>query len=300
MNNAAAALIFTGQGGQHAGMGKNLYDVSSDFKKMIDDASNILDLDFASLFFYSSEQELSDTLHSQLATFVYEAGIYEMIKARGLLKDVEFVVGHSIGEYAALYAADSLTFENALKLINTRAKLCNEVNKKNPASLMAVIGCTEEEIKSIFDNNRVFPAIINSPTQLVVAGLIADLEKTKEYVADKFSKRCIMLNVSGGYHSPLMQEAFENFKDPLNNTLINDAKIELIGNTTATTMWRADDIFDELRYQLIEPVKWFESMELLYDQEDIRNYIEIGPKPVLAKLIKMTHPDVNVITVSGE
>ena len=110
----------------------------------------------------------------------------------------------------------------------------------------------------------------------------------------------------GDYLDPYPQEgitqrqAFENFKEPLNNTLINDAKIELIGNTTATTLWRADDIFDELRYQLIEPVKWFESMELLYDQEDIHNYIEIGPKPVLAKLIKMTHSDVNVITVSGE
>ncbi|MBR6331689.1 MAG: ACP S-malonyltransferase [Dehalococcoidales bacterium] len=298
MNNAASALIFTGQGGQYTGMGKTLYETSPEFKMMVDSASSISGRDIAALLFSAGEDELRDPLNSQLVTFVYEVGIFELMKAKELLKDVELMAGHSIGEYAALYAADCVTYENALKLILKRSELCKAVNEKAPAAMLTVLGANENELNETFKTCEVYPALINSPSQVVISGLKDNISKAKEHLASEYKKRSIILNVAGGYHTPLMQDAFDDYKEILNNTLFTNGKYQVIANTTASPIWRSDDIFDELRYQLIEPVKWHDSMEYLYTKEDIRYFVEIGPKPVLLKMFKDIHDDIHILTVS--
>jgi len=285
------AFLFSGQGSQYVGMVKDLAEGSQFAADMVQMADSVLDRKLSDICFEGPLELLKETRNTQPAIFLHSAIVFNLLRDR-LIPDC--VAGHSVGEYAALYAAGVLKFEDALKLVALRGELMFRAGETLPGTMFAVIGLddikAEEIAKELTLNgngNVVVPANYNSPGQLVVSGSAEYLRENAKLFKEAGAKMVTELVVSGAFHSPLMLPAKEELEKAIENAKFNDANIPVYSNVYAKALTGASDIKKALIEQLTSPVKWTQSL-IAMNADGADEFYELGPGKVLQGLVKRT------------
>ncbi|MFA5451456.1 MAG: ACP S-malonyltransferase, partial [Dehalococcoidales bacterium] len=242
-------------------------------------------------------EELTRTCNVQPALLATSIAILRAAEEAEALPEANYVAGHSLGEYSALVACGAMEFEDALKLVVTRASLMEEAGRANPGGMFALIGADRELAEKVCAVTGMEISNLNSPQQVVISGP-ADILQTASATATSLGvRKVIPLKVSGAFHSTLMQPAAEGLKKALAGIKIKNALVPLVANATAGPITSADDIRHELEVQLLKPVLWQPSVEYM-SKHGVTSFIEIGPGNVLTGLVKRIIPDAILFNVS--
>ncbi len=296
------SVIFPGQGSQTVGMGKKLYNDFKYVKELFVKADDILNMSISKIILEGPNDLLNDTENTQPAIFLVSQSIYEVIKKETKydLSNVKYFAGHSLGEYSALCASGSLTFDQAIKLLKVRGKAMQSAVPKGKGGMLAVLGVNIEKVSNLINENtgkyKCFIANDNSNGQIVLSGLNEDIDK---FIIDlkKNNIKNIKLPVSAPFHCKLMNPATNVMKSEIEKTIFNDPTHQIISNVTAKETKDSNEIKSLLIKQIENPVKWRESVIYMIDNK-IRKFIEIGPGKVLSGLIRRIDKSVDCITVN--
>jgi len=284
------AYVFPGQGAQFVGMGKDLYDQSPLAKEYFEKANDILGYRITDIMFEGTPEDLKQTKVTQPAVF-----LHSVISALVLGEDFkpEMTAGHSLGEFSALVAAGALSFEDGLKLVYARAMAMQKACEKEPSTMAAVLGLSDEAVEegcaSITDA-VVVPANYNCPGQLVISGSIEGIDKACEILKEKGAKRALKLPVGGAFHSPLMQPASEELQAAINATIFSTPVCPVYQNVNAKPQTEAAVIKQNLISQLTSPVRWTQTVQNMVADGAVE-FFELGPGDVLKGLIKKISPE---------
>ncbi len=282
------AWVFPGQGSQAVGMGTDLID-NAIAKEKFAKAEQILGWSVVERC-QSNEEELSQTVYTQPCLYVIESILTDLLKQQGQVPD--YVAGHSLGEYSALYAAGVFDFATGLELVKRRSQLMNEAQGGKMAALMKF---DHEQLTQVIKNTPdVVLANDNSKEQAVISGTPTAVDSV---LAQVKAKRTVPLKVSGAFHSPLMAEAAQQFEDILQASFFSDAQMPVFSNVDPTPETDAQILKQRLSEQMTGSVRWREIM-LALPQVNIQNVWEVGPGKVLAGLIKRTCPHLTVKNLS--
>ncbi len=293
------SLVFSGQGSQFPGMGKELYESKADIKEMMDSANDILGFDILDIMFNGTAEQLMQTKVTQPAIFIHSiAAIRTIENARS-----EMVAGHSLGEFSALVGNGVLSFENGLKLVYERALAMQEACGETPSTMAAIIGLEDSVIETICEtvsseNHIVVPANYNCPGQLVISGHTKAVEQACEVLKEKGAKRTVMLAVNGAFHSPLMQGAQDRLEEAIRNTQFNVPNVPIYQNYTSQAVTNVEEIKENLVHQLTAPVHWARIIENMI-ADNCSVFVETGPGKVLQGLIKKINDSVEVSSLSN-
>jgi len=278
------AYVFPGQGAQFVGMGKDLYENSELAKELFEKANEILGFRITDLMFDGTDEDLRQTNVTQPAIF-----LHSVILAKTLGNDFkpEMVAGHSLGEFSALVANGTLSFEDGLKLVAKRADAMQEACEIEPSTMAAVLGMEDNKVEEICASidDVVVPANYNTNGQIVISGSITGIDKAIEKLTEAGAKRAIKLNVGGAFHSPLMEPAREKLASAIENTNFNKPICPVYQNVTAKPTTDVSEIKNNLVAQLTAPVKWTQIMKNML-ADGATSYTEVGPGKVLQGLLK--------------
>ena len=281
------AFIFSGQGSQYIGMGKELYDNIPSCKKIYDKANEVLGFDLKELIFNGDKEELNITENTQPAILTTSIAILQAIKDKGINPDI--VAGLSLGEYSALVASEALDFETAVSLVKKRGRFMQEAVPQGVGSMVAVIGLYENKIKEVLkiasEKGIVEIANYNTNSQIVIGGEREAVEFASELLKECGARRVIPLKVSGPFHTSLLNEASIKLKNEFENIHFNDPKIKIITNVTADFIENGNEIKELLINQVKSSVRWSETIEKMLD-EGIDTFIEIGPLKTLSSFVR--------------
>jgi [acyl-carrier-protein] S-malonyltransferase len=277
------AYVFPGQGAQYTGMGKDLYENSALAKDLFEKANEILGFRITDIMFEGTAEELKETKVTQPAVF-----LHSVILAKTLGADFkpEMVAGHSLGEFSALVANGSLSFEDGLKLVSKRALAMQKACEIKPSTMAAVLGLADnvvEEVCASIDG-IVVAANYNCPGQLVISGETSAVEKACEAMKAAGAKRALLLPVGGAFHSPMMEPAREELAAAIEATMFSTPVCPVYQNVTATAVSDPNAIKKNLITQLTAPVKWTQSVQQMI-KDGATLFTEVGPGKVLAGLI---------------
>jgi [acyl-carrier-protein] S-malonyltransferase len=277
------AYVFPGQGAQFTGMGKDLYENSALARDLFEKANLILGFRITDIMFEGTAEELKETKVTQPAVF-----LHSVILAKTLGADFkpEMVAGHSLGEFSALVANGSLSFEDGLKLVSQRALAMQKACELKPSTMAAVLGLADtivEEVCASIDG-IVVAANYNCPGQLVISGETSAVEKACEAMKAAGAKRALPLPVGGAFHSPMMEPAREELAAAIEATTFSTPICPVYQNVTATAVSDANEIKKNLITQLTAPVKWTQSVQQMI-KDGASLFTEVGPGKVLAGLI---------------
>jgi [acyl-carrier-protein] S-malonyltransferase len=280
-------FLFPGQGSQFVGMGKDLYNRFSVVKNLFEEINKKLGIDVINVMFNGPEIKLRNTLYTQLAVFLHSIAVDILLKEEGITADC--VAGHSLGEYTAIVSAEGLSFEEGLRLVYYRAKIMAENNNDKPGKMIAVIGLGYDEIKKVCDEVSSSGKVVNianynTQTQIVVSGENKAVDSVCDKLLKKGAKKIVPLTVSGAFHSYLMLDAQKKFVEYINRKKLNDTKIPIVLNTTATITQNKDEIKKEMESHMISTVRWYDSVKKMLEF-GIDTFIEIGPGKVLKGLL---------------
>lgn len=281
------AFIFSGQGSQYIGMGKELYDNIPSCKKIYDKANEVLGFDLKELIFNGDKEELNITENTQPAILTTSIAILQAIKDKGINPDI--VAGLSLGEYSALVASEALDFETAVSLVKKRGRFMQEAVPQGVGSMVAVIGLDENKIKEVLkiasEKGIGEIANYNTNSQIVIGGEREAVEFASELLKECGARRVIPLKVSGPFHTSLLNEASIKLKNEFENIHFNDPKIKIITNVTADFIENGNEIKELLINQVKSSVRWSETIEKMLD-EGIDTFIEIGPLKTLSSFVR--------------
>jgi len=277
-------LLFPGQGSQFVGMGKDFYDNSPKAKEMFEIASDAIKTDFKKLMFEEND-DINKTEYTQPAILLYSAVAYELFKNTDF--EYAFSLGHSLGEFSALYSAGALDLADAVKLVHERGKLMNAAFSDKAGSMMVVLGLDDETIENICRDSglKVWPANYNSDGQLVLAGLRDDLEKLEGILKEKGAKRVMLLNMSVASHCPLLESAAAPLKDLLEEYLKEEFK-PVVSNVSAKAYTKKSEALELLPVQLTKPVLYKQSIKNYENDADL--FVELGGKVLMGINRKIT------------
>ncbi|WP_296622689.1 ACP S-malonyltransferase [Marivirga sp.] len=290
------AYVFPGQGAQYPGMGKELYENNADAKKLFDQANEILGFDITKIMFEGTAEELKETKVTQPAVFLHSvinALVHPDFKP-------EMVAGHSLGEFSALVANGTLSFEDGLKLVYKRALAMQKACEINPSTMAAVLGLDDDVVEKIcheINEEVVVPANYNCPGQLVISGSNKGIEIACEKMKEAGAKRALPLPVGGAFHSPLMEPAREELAQAIKETQFNEPKCPVYQNVNAQGSIDVEAIKENLISQLTSPVKWTQSVHQMV-QDGASVFIESGPGKVLQGLVKKINKESEVAQLS--
>jgi [acyl-carrier-protein] S-malonyltransferase len=295
--SAKTAYVFPGQGVQSVGMGLDLYQNFPAAQAVFEQADRALGFAISELCFGGPEDELTQTVNAQPAIVTVSFACFEAVRSlNGGLPPAAFVAGHSLGEYTALAAAGVLDFEHAVYLSRERGRLMHEAGQINPGSMAAIIGLDEAPLAEVCRQTGTSVANINCPGQIVISGAKDRLAGTVELAKEKGATRAIPLQVSGAFHTALMQPAVDGMAKIIVTLDFKDPSVPIIGNTTAQPLTTALAVKEELLAQLCHCVRWQSSVEYML-KDGVSNFIEIGPGRVLAGLIRRIDRGVNIINI---
>ncbi|CAM3383659.1 ACP S-malonyltransferase [Streptococcus pluranimalium] len=279
------AFLFAGQGAQTLGMARDLYEHFDIVKATFEQASQILGYDIRRLI-DEDQDKLNQTRFTQPAILTTSVAIYKLLIEKGISPDI--VAGLSLGEYSALVAAGALDFETALQLVAKRGQLMEEAAPAGSGKMVAImnaeVSVIESACQSASDLGVVSPANYNTPQQIVIGGEVTAVDKAVDILKETGVKRMIPLQVSGPFHTALLEQASQGLAEVLEEVTFNDFELPLVGNTEATIM-KKKDIKSLLARQVMEPVRFYESIAEI-QAFGVDRVIEVGPGKVLSGFIK--------------
>jgi len=289
------ACMFPGQGSQSIGMLKSLSESDALIQEIFQTAQNVLGIDYWDMVQNGPETALNDTLNTQVVMLIVDVALYRYLRQHGM-PQAEMMAGHSLGEYAALVCADSISFEDALKLVKKRAQLMQQAVQGVDGAMAAIIGLTDEDVRKICDkiaashpNMVISPANFNAQGQVVIAGHKVLVEQAIAEFEQMGARMAKMIPVSVPCHCDLMKPAAAEFLNELAQYHFKKPACKVISNVDLSVYESADDIRRLLAEQLYKPVRWTDTLALFVD-EGIEACIECGPGKVLSGLAKRTVP----------
>ncbi len=289
------AFCFPGQGSLEVGMGRELAAIVPEALEIFDRGSEASGLDLRRLCFEGSEEELVETEVQQPALVATSLAVFAAIRARGIKPD--FVVGHSVGEFAALAAGGALRVEEAIGLVRERGLAMAEAARRNPGSMAAILGLEDEKVERICRRIlNVWPANYNCPGQIVVSGENLAVSEACEIAEQEGARRAVKLRVSGAFHSPLVARAADRLRPALERVKVTEPTAPFMSTVTAR-LENAKRIAPLLVEQLTAPVRFTQAAQALV-REGVHTFVEVGPGNVLSGLVKRIDRNAKTISVS--
>ena len=290
------AFLFPGQGSQSVGMGKDLYENYESAKTVFDTADSVLNKSISTICFEGPEEDLKQTVNTQPAIVTMSIAAMKALTSQIDIKP-DYVAGHSLGEYCAMYTAGVMSLENTLKSIQKRADL---MGATKGGSMAAVLNASEEQLKAgLAEGSKVGyvdVANYNSPAQVVITGDENAVKAAGDYMLANGVRRVVPLAVSGAFHSKFMENAGHEFASFISNVELNDASIPVITNVDAEPTTNSSDFREKMPKQIYSSVHWTQTIEKMVS-DGVEIFIEIGPGKVLAGLNKKIAPDAVVYNV---
>jgi [acyl-carrier-protein] S-malonyltransferase len=293
------AHVFPGQGAQSVGMGRDLCDNFDSARTVFKQADEALGFPLSRLCFEGPEDELQKTVNAQPA--LVTASLACLKATQDVLGDNEllppaFVAGHSLGEYTALAAAGVLDFATTVYLARERGRLMHEAGLKNPGGMVAIIGLAEDALSDVCSEADACIANYNCPGQLVISGARESLARAVDLAQARGAYRTIPLQVSGAFHTSLMQPAVDGMTEIVAALSFRDPVVPIIANTTARPLTTGEAVKEELLRQLCHGVQWQRSVEYMVD-DGVSTFVEIGPGRVLSGLIKRINKGAKTLNI---
>lgn len=278
------AYIFPGQGAQFTGMGLDLYEKSSIAQKLFEKANALLGFSITDIMFEGSAEDLKQTKVTQPAVFLHSV---ILAKTLGDQFKPDMVAGHSLGEFSALVANGTLSFEDGLKLVSQRALAMQKACELQPSTMAAVLGLEDAIVEQICAKTEgiVVAANYNCPGQLVISGDLNAINRACEAMKEAGAKRALVLPVGGAFHSPLMEPAREQLAAAIENTHFSKPNCPIYQNVTASAIRNQNEIKANLISQLTAPVRWTQSVQQMIT-DGATLFTEVGPGNVLQGLVK--------------
>lgn len=293
------AFVFPGQGSQFPGMGKGHYENSAFAKKIFEQANEMLGFRISDIMFNGTEEDLKQTNVTQPAIFLHSIIAFKSIEN----SKPDMVAGHSLGEFSALVANGTLSFEDALNLVYIRAQAMQKACKMNPSTMAAVLALADEKVEEICASIQketgevVAPANYNCPGQVVISGSVKGIEIACKRMKAAGAKRAILLPVSGAFHSSLMAPAKEELKVAIEATDFHSPVCSICQNAIGKPVIDKDEVKKNLIEQLTAPVRWSQSVQAMIENGATK-FTEIGPGKVLTGLILKINKEMIVENIS--
>ena len=289
------AFVFPGQGSQFVGMGKNLYETNATAKAMFEKANEILGFNISDIMFTGTDEQLKQTNVTQPAIFIHSVIAYLTIPAENAVVP-DMVAGHSLGEFSALVANKTLSFEDALRLVSVRAKAMQAACEIQASTMAAVLALADDKVEEVCvqvqkeTGEVVVPANYNCPGQLVISGSIKGIEIACEQMKAAGAKRALVLPVGGAFHSPLMNPAKIELAAAIEATTFNTPICPVYQNVVATAVTNPTEIKQNLIAQLTGAVKWTQTVQAMV-ADGATHFTEVGPGKVLQGLVQKVHKE---------
>ena len=293
------AFVFPGQGSQFSGMGKNLYEQNEIAKQLFEQANEILGFRISDIMFEGTDEQLKQTNVTQPAVFIHSVIAYLTMPAM----QPDMVAGHSLGEFSALVANKTLSFEDALRLVSIRAKAMQAACEIQPSTMAAVLALADEKVEEICatvskeTGEVVVAANYNCPGQLVISGSVKGIEIACEQMKAAGAKRALVLPVGGAFHSPLMEPAKVELAAAIEATTFNTPICPVYQNVVAAAVTDPAQIKANLIAQLTGAVKWTQTVNAMV-ADGATHFTEVGPGKVLQGLVQKIHKDAVVAGVN--
>ena len=285
------AFLFPGQGAQAVGMGRALAEAFPEAREAFATADRVLGTKLSELCWEGPAEELKKSVHTQPALLTHSVAAWRLVEGAGIAPDA--VAGHSLGEYSACVAAGALAFEDALRLTRRRGELMYEAGLARPGAMAAVLGLSREDVEAACAEAApagiVRAANLNAPGQVVISGEPVAVDAACERAKARGARRAIRLDVSGAFHSPLMEPAAKGLAAVLAEVPIRDARVPIVSNAWARPVRQAGEIRRALEEQLLASVRWEDSMRWLL-AEGVQGFVELGTGRVLRGLLKSIEP----------
>ncbi len=301
---ADTALIFPGQGSQDVGMGRDVAEAYPEARHLYQQADDILGFALSELCFQGPRELLDETANTQPALFVTSLALVEALKAEGKLPAAAMVAGHSLGELTALVAGGAMGFEEGLRLVRERGRLMKLAGERSRGGMAAVLKMDDADVEqackeAAAETSRpVQIANYNSPGQVVISGDAQALDRAIELLRQRGGKRIVPLAVSIPAHSPLMASVVREYRAAVDATDFCLPVIPVVANISARPLLTVDEIRDELAGQFTWPVRWTASVQWMVEQ-GVKKFVEIGPKEVLAGLVRRIDGSVEAQSVGS-
>ncbi|MCX5699666.1 MAG: ACP S-malonyltransferase [Candidatus Omnitrophica bacterium] len=309
-NHRMVGYLFAGQGSQYVGMGKDLYDSFEQAKTIFEQADKVLGFSISELCFNGPPEELTKTGNCQPAILTVSIAAYEAFKAMhvipkamhvipakaGIYASPSFMAGLSLGEYSALVAAGALNFQDAVYLVWRRGQFMEEAAARYPGKMLSVIGLDLAKVKEICAEVKAEVANINCPGQVVISGSVESISRARALAKEKGAKLAVELEVSGAFHSSLMQGASLKLAQELEKINISFPKFPVICNVTGKPVLTAQEIKQNLIQQVSTSVLWEDSMKFILSN-GVNSFIEFGPGKVLKGLMRRIDSSAQVVNI---
>lgn len=279
------ALLFAGQGAQTVGMGRDLAEAYPECKTLYAKANEVLGYDLAKICWEGPESELVKSNHCQPAIFVASAVCWQALRRERNALIIKGTAGLSLGEWTALWMAEAVSFEDALRVLEARGRFMQAACEEHDGAMLSVIGLEAEKLTALAAAAGVEVANYNSPEQTVLSGARAGIQAAEKMAKEAGAKRAIMLNVAGAYHSSLMASAARSLEEFMRNVDVRSPCLPVMSNVTGRAHGTPDDIRRQMVLQVTSPVRWIACMQAL-QQQGFKRCIECGPGRVLSGLVK--------------